>query len=269
MQPDVTVDVADLVAVVEIHRPPNNFFDADLVGALADATESAEAKPGVRAIVLCSEGKNFCAGAALGSDDDPSRTPLAVYRQGLRLPPARADRRRGSGCGRRRRPRAGAGRRLPGGDAGEPVHCTLAARLPPRVRRDGDAAGGRRPAAGARAALHRRAGPGRRRVRLGLCDRMVPSSELRARRSPWRGRSRPAGRSPSSRSAGRCGATSSNGCARRWSARARPRTSCARPTTSPRVSGRWPSAGRRGSSGADAGGAGGWGAVRADRCRWS
>ena len=86
MQPDVTVDVADLIAVVEIHRPPNNFFDADLVGALADATESAEANPGVRAIVLCSEGKNFCAGAALGSgDDDPSRTPLAVYRQGLRL----------------------------------------------------------------------------------------------------------------------------------------------------------------------------------------
>jgi 2-(1,2-epoxy-1,2-dihydrophenyl)acetyl-CoA isomerase len=85
VQPDVTVDVADLVAVVEIHRPPNNFFDADLVGALADAIESAEANPGVRAIVLCSEGKNFCAGAALGSDDDPSRTPLAVYRQGLRL----------------------------------------------------------------------------------------------------------------------------------------------------------------------------------------
>ncbi|HEY1732942.1 MAG TPA: enoyl-CoA hydratase/isomerase family protein [Acidimicrobiales bacterium] len=85
MQPDVTVDVADLIAVVEIHRPPNNFFDADLVGALADATESAEANPGVRAIVLCSEGKNFCAGAALGGADDPSRTPLAVYRQGLRL----------------------------------------------------------------------------------------------------------------------------------------------------------------------------------------
>jgi len=85
VQPDVTVDVTDLVAVVEIHRPPNNFFDADLVGALADAIESAEANPGVRAIVLCSEGKNFCAGAALGGDDDPSRTPLAVYRQGLRL----------------------------------------------------------------------------------------------------------------------------------------------------------------------------------------
>jgi 2-(1,2-epoxy-1,2-dihydrophenyl)acetyl-CoA isomerase len=85
VQPDVTVDVADLIAVVEIHRPPNNFFDADLVGALADAIESAEANASVRAIVLCSEGKNFCAGAALGSDDDPSRTPLAVYRQGLRL----------------------------------------------------------------------------------------------------------------------------------------------------------------------------------------
>ncbi len=85
MQPDVTVEMADLVAVVEIHRPPNNFFDVDLVSVLADAIESAETDPDVRAIVLCSEGKNFCAGAALGGDDDPSRTPLAVYRHGLRL----------------------------------------------------------------------------------------------------------------------------------------------------------------------------------------
>ncbi len=89
MQPDVTVDVADLVAVVEIHRPPNNFFDADLVRSLADAidaVESAEADSDARAIVLCTEGRNFCAGAALGSgESDPSRTPLALYRQGLRL----------------------------------------------------------------------------------------------------------------------------------------------------------------------------------------
>ena len=272
MQPDVTVDVADLIAVVEIHRPPNDFFDADLVGALADAVESAEANTDVRAIVLCSEGKNFCAGAALGSgDDDPSRTPLAVYRQGLRLftgtrPIVAAV----PGCGGRGRARAGAGRRLPGGDAGEPVPLQLlAARLPPRVRRDGDAAGGRRPAAGARAALHRWAGPGGRRAaaRPVRPDRPAVGPTSRGPR-PGRRVSRPAGRSPSSRFAGRCGATSSNGCARRWNGRARPRTSCGQPTTSPKVSGRWPSAGRRGSSGAD------WpgervGAIRADRCRWS
>lgn len=59
---DVSLQVADLVAMVEIHRPPHNFFDAELIGSLADAYDAAE-RDGARAIVLCSEGKNFCAGA--------------------------------------------------------------------------------------------------------------------------------------------------------------------------------------------------------------
>ena len=50
------------MATAEIHRPPHNFFDAGLIGSLADAYEAA-AEAGARAIVLCSEGKNFCAGA--------------------------------------------------------------------------------------------------------------------------------------------------------------------------------------------------------------
>jgi 2-(1,2-epoxy-1,2-dihydrophenyl)acetyl-CoA isomerase len=61
---DVTADVHDdHVAVAEIRRPPNNFFDADLIGSLADAYEWAEAEAGARAVVLCSAGKHFCAGA--------------------------------------------------------------------------------------------------------------------------------------------------------------------------------------------------------------
>ena len=32
----------DLVATIELHRPPNNFFDADLVHALADAYEALD-----------------------------------------------------------------------------------------------------------------------------------------------------------------------------------------------------------------------------------
>jgi len=61
---DVTAAVHDdRVAVAEIGRPPNNFFDADLIGSLADAYEWAEAEAGARAVVLCSAGKNFCAGA--------------------------------------------------------------------------------------------------------------------------------------------------------------------------------------------------------------
>jgi 2-(1,2-epoxy-1,2-dihydrophenyl)acetyl-CoA isomerase len=59
---DVSMRVGDdYVAVAEIHRPPSNFFDAALIASLAEACEWAQ--PDARAIVLCSEGKNFCAGA--------------------------------------------------------------------------------------------------------------------------------------------------------------------------------------------------------------
>jgi 2-(1,2-epoxy-1,2-dihydrophenyl)acetyl-CoA isomerase len=59
---DVGLVVDGHVATAEIHRPPHNFFDAGLIGSLADAYEAA-AEAGARAVVLCSEGKNFCAGA--------------------------------------------------------------------------------------------------------------------------------------------------------------------------------------------------------------
>jgi enoyl-CoA hydratase/carnithine racemase len=63
---EITVDLdADHVAVAEIHRPPDNFFDRDLIAALADAFEALDREPGCRVIVLCSEGKHFCAGANL------------------------------------------------------------------------------------------------------------------------------------------------------------------------------------------------------------
>lgn len=53
----------DLVATVEIGRPPDNFFDAGLIGSLADACAWLDERPEFRAAVLCSDGKHFCAGA--------------------------------------------------------------------------------------------------------------------------------------------------------------------------------------------------------------
>ena len=64
--PDVGVEIADHVATVEIRRPPHNFFDLELIRALADAFESLDADPGCRAIVLAAQGKSFCAGANFG-----------------------------------------------------------------------------------------------------------------------------------------------------------------------------------------------------------
>ena len=63
MSSDIGLTLNDHVASVEIHRPPNNFFDFDLIREIADTYERLDDDPDCRAIVLCSEGKHFCAGA--------------------------------------------------------------------------------------------------------------------------------------------------------------------------------------------------------------
>lgn len=80
---DVSVQLGDdHVALAEIHRPPNNFFDAALITALADAFTKLDESP-CRAIVLCAEGKHFCAGAnfAGGAREDAG----SLYREAVRL----------------------------------------------------------------------------------------------------------------------------------------------------------------------------------------
>jgi enoyl-CoA hydratase/carnithine racemase len=80
---DVTVEMGDgHVAMVELHRPPNNFFDVSLIAALADAYEELQSGT-CRAIVLCSEGRHFCAGADLTSGTERSVGDL--YQHALRL----------------------------------------------------------------------------------------------------------------------------------------------------------------------------------------
>ena len=83
MTGSISVQATDHVAIVEMHRPPNNFFDEALLGELAEALLALDDDPDVRSVVLCSEGKHFCAGAQLGG-----MTPEGirrVYRQAFRL----------------------------------------------------------------------------------------------------------------------------------------------------------------------------------------
>jgi len=88
---DVGIDIADdFVATAEIHRPPHNYFDAELIRDLATAFEALDEDTRCRAIVLCSEGKNFCAGAQFGAgrpkaaaeSGDP---PRHLYDEAVRL----------------------------------------------------------------------------------------------------------------------------------------------------------------------------------------
>lgn len=87
---DVTAQVGDdHVAVVEIHRPPNNFFDIALIASLADAYGMLDNERDARAIVLCSEGRHFCAGADFSAQSDaeplgPEHT-ASLYAEAVKL----------------------------------------------------------------------------------------------------------------------------------------------------------------------------------------
>jgi len=70
----------DFVALAEIRRPPNNFFDRRLIESLCEAFEQLGADQGCRAIVLASEGRHFCAGADFGSARGADRADAASPR---------------------------------------------------------------------------------------------------------------------------------------------------------------------------------------------
>jgi enoyl-CoA hydratase/carnithine racemase len=67
---DIDVELKDLVATIEIRRPPHNFFDIELIRQIADACEELDRDPTCRATVLAAQGTAFCAGAKLGDGHD-------------------------------------------------------------------------------------------------------------------------------------------------------------------------------------------------------
>jgi 2-(1,2-epoxy-1,2-dihydrophenyl)acetyl-CoA isomerase len=78
------------VAVVEVRRPPNNFFDAGLIEQIASAFDELDARPDIRAIVLAAAGKHFCAGADFAGQSDadevsPDEGARALYAAAARL----------------------------------------------------------------------------------------------------------------------------------------------------------------------------------------
>ena len=60
---DIGVSIKDHVGQIEIQRPPHNYFDNALINQIADALEEFDRDPACRAVVLCAQGKSFCAGA--------------------------------------------------------------------------------------------------------------------------------------------------------------------------------------------------------------
>jgi enoyl-CoA hydratase/carnithine racemase len=87
---ELNLTISEHVATIEIRRPPNNFFDFDLIRQIADTYELLDEDDACRAIVLCSEGKHFCAGADFSARESWGQEQLddqagTLYREAARV----------------------------------------------------------------------------------------------------------------------------------------------------------------------------------------
>jgi enoyl-CoA hydratase/carnithine racemase len=92
---DIGIEKSGHVALVEIRRPPNNFFDILLIKEIAGAFESFDDDIDIRAVVLAAQGKAFCAGANYGDGsmldaqgrrpNEPGPGVAPLYIEGNRL----------------------------------------------------------------------------------------------------------------------------------------------------------------------------------------
>jgi len=87
---DLSVSMDGTVAVLEIRREPANYFDRALLQVIADAAEELQRGSEARVIVLCSQGKHFCAGANFGAGplqgaDERDAESAALYGEAIRL----------------------------------------------------------------------------------------------------------------------------------------------------------------------------------------
>jgi enoyl-CoA hydratase/carnithine racemase len=90
---DIAVETDGHVALVEIRRPPYNFFDIALIREIASALEALDEEMDCRAVVLAAEGRACCAGAHFGdgsalerAGQRPNEQSVGhLYIEGLRL----------------------------------------------------------------------------------------------------------------------------------------------------------------------------------------
>jgi enoyl-CoA hydratase/carnithine racemase len=67
---DIGISISGHVGQIEIQRPPHNYFDNALINQIADALEAFDRDAECRSVVLCAQGKSFCAGADFANRPD-------------------------------------------------------------------------------------------------------------------------------------------------------------------------------------------------------
>jgi enoyl-CoA hydratase/carnithine racemase len=186
---DIGVSLDGNVATIEIRRPPHNFFDSDLIAEIGEAFERLDAHDACRSIVLCAEGRSFCAGA-----DFSKRMDTGTVNEGSRSRHGKHLYKEASRLFRTRKPTIGA---IHGAAVGGGLGLALVpdfrvtcseARFSANFNRLGF-----HPGFGLTATLPRLVGeqqaallfytgrriPGDEAVRIGLADLLVPQDEVR------------------------------------------------------------------------------------------
>jgi enoyl-CoA hydratase/carnithine racemase len=92
---DIAVEKTGHVALIEIRRPPHNFFDIPMIKEIASALEALDADKDCRVVVWAAQGKSFCAGANFGDGStldkegrrlgEPMPGVQSLYMEGNRL----------------------------------------------------------------------------------------------------------------------------------------------------------------------------------------
>ena len=84
---EIIFSLEDYTAFIKINRPSHNFFDTKLISQIADILEEMDNENQCRSIILCSEGKNFCAGADFSKSNFTNGDNIYenLYKQALRL----------------------------------------------------------------------------------------------------------------------------------------------------------------------------------------
>tara|TARA_B100000686_G_scaffold309808_1_gene352061 strand:- start:8950 stop:9720 length:771 start_codon:yes stop_codon:yes gene_type:complete len=86
-QKDLDISLKTHTAYIKINRPPHNYFDSHLISQIANFLEEMDKNNNCRSIILCSEGKNFCAGANFyeSTFSKGGNVYSNLYKQALRL----------------------------------------------------------------------------------------------------------------------------------------------------------------------------------------
>lgn len=78
------------VAIIELNRPPHNFFDVEMIARIADELDRLQADKTCRAVLLQAGGSTFCAGADFsrrnGAEGPRSASRInPIYLEALRI----------------------------------------------------------------------------------------------------------------------------------------------------------------------------------------